>query len=102
MQVQPDYVQIITWNDYGESHYIGPLRDGVYGAFGKGLAPYNYVLDMPHDGWRQLLPYWIDTYKNGRATIAQEKLVIWYRLYPAASVVCADGGTTVSSAQDQL
>ena len=24
---QPDYVEIITWNDFGESHYIGPLDD---------------------------------------------------------------------------
>lgn len=21
----PQFVEIITWNDYGESHYIGPL-----------------------------------------------------------------------------
>jgi len=48
--VQPDFVQIISWNDYGESHYIGPLNDRAYGAFDRGLAPYNYVLDMPHDG----------------------------------------------------
>ena len=23
--VQPEFVEIISWNDYGESHYIGPL-----------------------------------------------------------------------------
>lgn len=24
-EFQPEFVQIISWNDYGESHYIGPL-----------------------------------------------------------------------------
>lgn len=24
MPDQPDFIQIISWNDYGESHYIGP------------------------------------------------------------------------------
>lgn len=22
---QPEWVEILTWNDFGESHYIGPL-----------------------------------------------------------------------------
>ncbi|KAL8665721.1 MAG: hypothetical protein Q9202_002031 [Teloschistes flavicans] len=26
----PQYVEIITWNDYGESHYIGPLSSPHY------------------------------------------------------------------------
>lgn len=25
LELQPPFVEIITWNDYGESHYIGPL-----------------------------------------------------------------------------
>ena len=25
LDLAPQYVEIITWNDYGESHYIGPL-----------------------------------------------------------------------------
>jgi hypothetical protein len=23
--LQPEFINIISWNDYGESHYIGPL-----------------------------------------------------------------------------
>jgi hypothetical protein len=41
--VKPEFVQIISWNDYGESHYIGPLDDRQYEAFDIGMAPYNYV-----------------------------------------------------------
>lgn len=93
MVVQPDFVQIISWNDYGESHYIGPLRDiENYEAFSVGKAPFNYAAGMPHNGWRLFLPYWIDTYKNGKASITREGVVGWYRRNP--STVCNDGGTT--------
>ncbi len=25
LTMSPNYVEIVTWNDYGESHYVGPL-----------------------------------------------------------------------------
>ena len=25
LQLGPRFVEIVTWNDYGESHYVGPL-----------------------------------------------------------------------------
>jgi hypothetical protein len=93
---QPEYLQIISWNDYGESHYIGPLNDKAYVAFDIGQAPYNYVKGYPHDAWRMLLPFAIDTYKTGHATITKEVLVSWYRLTPAAA--CGTGGTTGNTA----
>ncbi|GIJ85114.1 hypothetical protein Asppvi_003970 [Aspergillus pseudoviridinutans] len=93
---QPEFVEIISWNDFGESHYIGPLDATQYDAFKVGNAPYNYVENMPHDGWRQLLPYVIDTYKNGHATFDTEVLVTWYR--PTLASACGDGGTTANTA----
>jgi hypothetical protein len=93
---QPDYIEIISWNDFGESHYIGPLDDKQYVAFDIGKAPFNYVSDMPHDGWGQFLPYIISLYKTGTAAITQEGLVSWYRLNPNGA--CGDGGTTGNTA----
>ncbi|KAI9039615.1 glycoside hydrolase family 71 protein [Aspergillus affinis] len=92
----PEFVQIISWNDYGESHYIGPVHENSMAAFDIGKAPYNYVLDMPHDGWRLFLPYVIDTYKNGIATVTHEGLQVWYRKAPAAA--CSSGGTSANTA----
>ena len=43
-----------------------------------------------------LLPFAIDTYKTGHATITKEVLVSWYRLTPAAA--CGTGGTTGNTA----
>lgn len=59
--MQPEFVEVISWNDYGESHYIGPLHDEEYDAFDIGKGPFNYALQMPHDGWRLFLPFLIDT-----------------------------------------
>ncbi|KAF0324854.1 glycosyl hydrolase family 71 [Colletotrichum asianum] len=92
LQIRPEYVQIISWNDFGESHYIGPLHEKQFGAFEYGKAPFNYVRDMPHDGWRLLLPFLIDLYKNGHATINREGVVTWYRIHPGHAGDC--GGTT--------
>ncbi|KAK7756794.1 Glucan endo-1,3-alpha-glucosidase agn1 [Diatrype stigma] len=117
MEIQPEFVEIITWNDYGESHYIGPLHENEFGLFTSGYvtspysflmrivskiqsltprshsgAPFNYVEGMPHDGWRLFLPYLIQQYKTGSATISNEGLTAWYRLNP--NTVCSTGSTT--------
>jgi hypothetical protein len=90
--VQPDFVEIITWNDYGESHYIGPLHDNAFAAFSIGEGPFNYAENMPHDGWRLFLLWVTSLYKYGTAEITQEGLVAWYRLNPRTA--CATGSTT--------
>ena len=87
--------QIITWNDYGESHYIGPIRSGIP----SGAEWYVNNASTPHDHWREMLPAYIDAYKSGNTTVAnvtQEKLSFWYRLSPAAA--CSGDGTTGNTA----
>ncbi|KAH9230227.1 glycoside hydrolase family 18 protein [Colletotrichum gloeosporioides 23] len=96
MDFEPEFLEIISWNDYGESHYIGPLDDTQYEAFDVGDAPYNYVKNMPHDGWREHLPYLIDLYKTGTASFTKESMVTWFRT--SLSDTCADGGTTGNTA----
>lgn len=92
--IRPKFLMIISWNGYGESHYIGPLRENAFVEFDD--ASVNYARDMPHDGWRLLLPYLIDTYKNGIATVERESLIAWHRLQPAQA--CSDGNTTGNTA----
>ncbi|KAL8709183.1 MAG: hypothetical protein Q9220_006063 [cf. Caloplaca sp. 1 TL-2023] len=83
LEVQPSFVEIITWNDYGESHYIGPTVSDS----GIPAEAHRYVDNMPHDHWRNLLPYYIAAYKSGGQAppITAEKLQMWYRLSPAAA-----------------
>lgn len=93
LTIDPEFVEIVTWNDYGESHYIGPINTKDLGLFTSGGAPFDYAINNPHDGWRTFLPYIIDTYKNGAApTIPSEQVVTSYRLNP--NKACDTGGTT--------
>lgn len=97
MVVQRDLVEIISWNDFGESHYNGPLPQFDYTAFEVGKPPYDYITGMPHGAWRKLLPFWIDTYKTGNASISEELVVGWYR--PNLAKACKNGGTSGNTAQ---
>ncbi|OHW95291.1 alpha-glucanase [Colletotrichum incanum] len=94
--MQPEYVQIISWNDYGESHYIGPVNNRAMVAFDIGEAPYNYALGLPHDAWRMFLPFIIDTYKAGKTSFTKEGLTVWYRRNPGRA--CSSGGTVGNNA----
>jgi hypothetical protein len=59
---RPEFVQIQTWNDAGESHYIGHL-------WKEGLTPeilaYANQEEHPHEGWQPLVASFIDAFKNG-------------------------------------
>lgn len=51
---------------------------------------------MPHDGWRETLPYYTSMYKRGTYAISNEKLVSWFRIHKNGA--CSDGGTTGNTA----
>jgi hypothetical protein len=56
--LQPRFIEIVTWNDYGESHYIGPLSSTHYDDGNS-----KWVDDMPHDGWLDMAKPFIAAYK---------------------------------------
>ncbi|KAI1323374.1 glycosyl hydrolase family 71-domain-containing protein [Xylariaceae sp. FL0255] len=95
----PEWIEIITWNDFGESHYIGPLDDSQYELFDIGKAPYNYVENMPHDGWGAQLYWLISQYKTGKAEGLGETLVAWWRTSYASSCTTDTTGNTASQLQ---
>lgn len=91
VQLQPPLVEIVTWNDFGESHYIGPIISvGI--PSGTNANAHAYVDNMPHDHWRDLLPYYIAQYKKQPYTISEEMVHMWYRLTPGAAG--STGGVT--------
>jgi hypothetical protein len=51
-------------------------------AFTIGKAPSNFAKDMPHDGWRLSLPFLIDMYTFGTATVTEENVVTWVSSLP--------------------
>ncbi|RPD72110.1 glycoside hydrolase family 71 protein [Lentinus tigrinus ALCF2SS1-7] len=73
MRDQVDIVQIISWNDYGESHYIGPI---------KGAQPNSeaWVDGFPHDAWLDLNEYFARAFKDGAyPPIERDRIFMWSR-----------------------
>lgn len=74
-------MEIITWNDYGESHYIAPLSSQH-----EDDGASKWVNDMPHDGWRDLARPFIAAYKAGSKSVNEyikdDKIIYWYRPTP--------------------
>lgn len=74
-------IRIVTWNDYGESHYIGP--NPVASEIPTGS--HDFVEPLSHVNWLSLLPYHIAKYKGKAFTYASDKLSFWYRDSPCTS-----------------
>ncbi|KAF8596299.1 glycoside hydrolase family 71 protein [Ceratobasidium sp. AG-I] len=85
--VKPDIVEIISWNDYAESHYIADINTRV----DLGTVASQYVYGFPHAAWRIVAQYYIKWYKNGSApAVTNDQVVFWYRSHPKA-VTCSQG-----------
>ena len=81
---KPKWVNIVTWNDYTES-YINPVdtkRTDIFltnPGFGNNTRP----LLKPHNGYAQLMKYYITWYKTGsQPPITSDSLFYFYRTHP--------------------
>ncbi|KZT55640.1 glycoside hydrolase family 71 protein [Calocera cornea HHB12733] len=76
--------EIITWNDYGESHYIGPIE----GAQPNSQA---WVNGYPHTAWLDMTGYYATAFKTGMyPSIPKDKIYIYARPHPKAAQACCD------------
>ncbi|KZV91681.1 glycoside hydrolase family 71 protein [Exidia glandulosa HHB12029] len=92
LQLKPQFLEIITWNDFGESHYIGPLhpdKPSVYAGGDDGAV--QWVTGMPHDGFRDVAAAYISAFKASAPTpnISKDELVYYYRPNPK-DAPCSD------------
>lgn len=91
----PRFIEIITWNDYGESHYIGPLSSP---HADDGAS--KWVNDMPHDGFRDLAKPYIAAFKDGADSvddyITDDQVIYWYRPTPS-TVECDSTDNTMGA-----
>lgn len=88
-----NFTEALTWNDFGESHYMGPI---------EGIQPMSqaWVNGFDHQGkrhlcislcsayrqipgWLDLMQYYITAYKTGTyPAITRDRIFLWSRLYP--------------------
>lgn len=91
--------RIVTWNDFGESHYIGPIHSDSEIAAGSAI----YVDGYAHDSWRDFIPYYIAKFKGDDFTISRDQMQYWYHTAPTAGgSTCGVVGNNADQGQTEL
>ena len=86
---QPDWVEIVTWNDFNESTYSSPINDPMQYETGF-TPPYRYC----HAGYLALAQHYITWYKTGsEPAINQDSLYYFYRTH-STNCVASDTNDT--------
>ena len=97
-EFSPDIIEVLTWNDFCESHYLRDLPSMTnvsatdYVTYSNGME--NYVEGMNHAPWRVMAKYYLNWWKNGKApVITMDQVVYWYRVHPKAAA-CYGGSSS--------
>jgi glucan endo-1,3-alpha-glucosidase len=78
--------EILTWNDYGESSYIGPIA----GALPAGSEV--WVDGFDHTGLNVLTKYYATAFKTGSyPAITEDTIIMWSRPHPHDATASNDG-----------
>ncbi|KAK8854700.1 hypothetical protein IAR55_003439 [Kwoniella newhampshirensis] len=75
MRNHVDLAEIISWNDYGESHYIGPIRADQPNSQG-------WTNGMPHTAWLNVIAFYANAFKTGHYATTSDSMVFWTRPHP--------------------
>ncbi|KAJ4495170.1 glycosyl hydrolase family 71-domain-containing protein [Lentinula edodes] len=88
MRDQLRFVEVLTWNDFGESHYLNS------GPPTAGSQPYGttWTNGYPHDAFFDLINYYIEAFKTGTyPAITKDTIYFWSRPHPAGINANNDG-----------
>ncbi|KAI2620511.1 glycoside hydrolase family 71 protein [Hypoxylon sp. NC1633] len=94
LSLSPEFTEVITWNDAGESHYIGPCwPEGLTSE----ILQYGNSDTVPHNSWQPLIASFAIAFKAGATSTsamtppdgAPFTGAIWYRGILASSSTCA-------------
>lgn len=104
LKLQPDFVEIITWNDAGESHNVGNFWSEQLA--GTEIEAYNKGFD--HKGWLQIITPFIKAYKAGATSISDIAApgtepvgTLWYRTL-LTSASCSSSIDNHESGRDTM
>ena len=81
LKVKPSFIEIVTWNDFGESSYIGPAN--------TLSTDVDYYGNLTHTGFYNMAKIFIKAYKAGQTEISvtpeDEDVFLMYRTQPVKS-----------------
>lgn len=71
----PEMVQVISWNDYGESHAISP-------SMGAEPGSRSWTRYMNHVAFREMTSYFGSRWRDGAPEVSDEIVIwAWYRIH---------------------
>ncbi|MCJ1440658.1 MAG: hypothetical protein MMC23_001144 [Stictis urceolatum] len=91
----PDFVEVVTWNDAGEGHYISNnlWEEGIP----QEILDYANAADWPHAGWQPLITSFIGAFGAGKDASAMAPPegsnavgTMWYRAILKDAACAAD------------
>lgn len=104
LELQPDFVEVITWNDAGESHYVGDFWPEQIANSKIG----DYTNGYDHKGWLQIIKPFIEAYKAGKTSLSDISApdnkpvgTLWYRTL-LTSASCSSTIENYKSAVDTV
>lgn len=93
MRNKVDMVEIISWNDYGESHYIGPIRADQPNSQG-------WTEGMDHQGWLSIIKIYSTAFKTGKYPSSGDSITLWSRPHPKGATATAPSNPRPSGWQN--
>jgi glucan endo-1,3-alpha-glucosidase len=95
--VKPDIIELLTWNDWCESHYLRDLPGNSTSAtdYADLSSMQAYVAGQNHSPWRIITKFYISWWKNGKQPeITEDQVVFWYRVH-AKDAQCNQGSANI-------
>ncbi|KAF6236135.1 hypothetical protein HO173_005764 [Letharia columbiana] len=93
LKLKPDYIEVISWNDFGESHYIGPA-DTTPEAELMLPSKADYYGNLDHSAFLKMSTFFINTYKAGETNVTvtadEEDVFFFYRPQPVNNIPTND------------
>ena len=81
LKVKPSFIEIVTWNDFGESSYVGPAN--------TQSTEVDYYGNLTHTAFYNMAKVFIKAYKAGQTEVSvtpeDEDVFFMYRTQPAES-----------------
>ena len=82
LKAQPQWVEIVTWNDFNESTYVCPVENPER-YFAELKEPHRHS----HAGYLELSKHFIAWYKEGKQpAMSRDGLFFFYRTHPAEAI----------------
>ena len=105
LKLKPDFIEIVTWNDWGESSYIGPANPAAKGEDNGGC----YWSFYDHTAFRGMTKLFSRAFHEGKEQVnvgrEEEDVYMFYRTQPALTNGVQDAQplpANASSLQDNV